>query len=131
MLIPALKMDQRWDTNVLPLKLITTFAGELLMTLKHLNIGKIALIHGRVTHIPLKKIDGIDRYKVKNKVEAKVHYPIPLNRQKAAKNLNLKQKDLQETETKQIVLATYAMAAEALDIKSLSFKYGNGLSSHI
>ncbi len=32
----------------------------------------------------------------------------------------MKQKDLQITETKQIVLATYAMAAEALDIKTLS-----------
>ena len=32
----------------------------------------------------------------------------------------MKQKDLQESETKQIVLATYAMAAEALDIKTLS-----------
>jgi superfamily II DNA or RNA helicase len=32
----------------------------------------------------------------------------------------MKQGKLQETETKQIVLATYAMAAEALDIKSLS-----------
>ena len=32
----------------------------------------------------------------------------------------MKQHKLQETETKQIVLATYAMAAEALDIKTLS-----------
>ena len=32
----------------------------------------------------------------------------------------MKQDDLQTTETKQIVLATYAMAAEALDIKTLS-----------
>ena len=32
----------------------------------------------------------------------------------------MKQGDLQETESKQIVLATYAMAAEALDIKTLS-----------
>jgi hypothetical protein len=32
----------------------------------------------------------------------------------------MKQADLQETETRQIVLATYAMAAEALDIKTLS-----------
>ena len=32
----------------------------------------------------------------------------------------MKQGDLTDTETKQIVLATYAMAAEALDIKSLS-----------
>jgi hypothetical protein len=32
----------------------------------------------------------------------------------------MKQADLQETESKQIVLATYAMAAEALDIKTLS-----------
>jgi superfamily II DNA or RNA helicase len=32
----------------------------------------------------------------------------------------MKQNDLQTTESKQIVLATYAMAAEALDIKSLS-----------
>jgi len=32
----------------------------------------------------------------------------------------MKQKDLQITEEKQIVLATYAMAAEALDIKTLS-----------
>jgi superfamily II DNA or RNA helicase len=32
----------------------------------------------------------------------------------------MKEVDLKETETKQIVIATYAMAAEALDIKSLS-----------
>lgn len=32
----------------------------------------------------------------------------------------MKQKDLEATESKQIVLATYAMAAEALDIKSLT-----------
>ena len=32
----------------------------------------------------------------------------------------MKQKELQETEGKEIVLATYAMAAEALDIKTLS-----------
>ena len=32
----------------------------------------------------------------------------------------MKKEDLQETESKQIVLATYAMAAEALDIKTLS-----------
>lgn len=32
----------------------------------------------------------------------------------------MKEKDLKETEEKQIVLATYAMAAEALDIKTLS-----------
>ncbi len=32
----------------------------------------------------------------------------------------MKQKDLEATEKKQIVLATYAMAAEALDIKSLT-----------
>ena len=32
----------------------------------------------------------------------------------------MKQKDLQETEEKQLVLATYAMAAEALDIKTLN-----------
>jgi len=32
----------------------------------------------------------------------------------------MKQKDLQATESKQVVLATYAMAAEALDIKTLS-----------
>jgi superfamily II DNA or RNA helicase len=32
----------------------------------------------------------------------------------------MKQTNLQETETKNIVLATYAMAAEALDIKTLS-----------
>jgi len=32
----------------------------------------------------------------------------------------MKQTNLQETESKQIVLATYAMAAEALDIKTLS-----------
>jgi superfamily II DNA or RNA helicase len=32
----------------------------------------------------------------------------------------MKQRDLQETESRQIVVATYAMAAEALDIKTLS-----------
>ena len=30
---------------------------------------------------------------VKNKIEAKIHYPIPLNKQKAARTLKLSQKD--------------------------------------
>ena len=33
------------------------------------------------------------RFLKKNKIETKIHYPIPLNRQKAAKNLNLNQND--------------------------------------
>ena len=40
-----------------------------------------------------KKRDLLVKYLHKNKIEAKIHYPIPLNKQKAAKNLNLNQKD--------------------------------------
>ena len=40
-----------------------------------------------------KKRDLLLKYLHKNKIEAKIHYPIPLNKQKAAKNLNLNQKD--------------------------------------
>ena len=38
------------------------------------------------------KRDSLLKYLIKNNIEAKVHYPIPLNKQKAAKNLNLNQK---------------------------------------
>jgi len=41
----------------------------------------------------VKKRDKLLNYLIKNKVEAKIHYPIPLNKQKAAKHLKLKQKD--------------------------------------
>ena len=40
-----------------------------------------------------KNRDKLLKYLIKNKIEAKVHYPLPSNKQKAAKNLNLKQKD--------------------------------------
>ena len=33
------------------------------------------------------------KYLIKNKIEAKIHYPIPLNKQKAARNLKLNQKN--------------------------------------
>ena len=39
------------------------------------------------------KRDSLLKYLIKNNIEAKVHYPIPLNKQKAAKNLNLNQKN--------------------------------------
>ena len=41
----------------------------------------------------VKKRDLLLKYLIKNNIEAKVHYPIPLNKQKAAKNLNLNQKN--------------------------------------
>ena len=37
--------------------------------------------------------DKLLKYLIKNKIEAKIHYPLPLNKQKAAKNLKLNQKN--------------------------------------
>ena len=45
----------------------------------------------------VKNRDKLLKYLIKNKIEAKIHYPIPLNKQKAAKNLNLKQKNYKKT----------------------------------
>ena len=45
----------------------------------------------------VKNRDKLLKYLIKNKIEAKIHYPIPLNKQKAAKNLNLKQKNYKNT----------------------------------
>ena len=41
----------------------------------------------------VKKRDKLLKYLERNKIEAKIHYPIPLNKQKAARSLGLKQKD--------------------------------------
>ena len=41
----------------------------------------------------VKNRDELIKYLIKNKVEVKIHYPIPLNKQKAAKNLRLNQKN--------------------------------------
>ena len=41
----------------------------------------------------VKNRDKLLNYLIKNKIEAKIHYPIPLNKQKAARNLKLNQKD--------------------------------------
>ena len=41
----------------------------------------------------VKKRDKLLKYLIKNKIEAKIHYPIPLNKQKAARVLNLNQKN--------------------------------------
>ena len=43
----------------------------------------------------VKKRDELLKYLIKNKIEAKIHYPVPLNKQKAAKSLKLNQKILQ------------------------------------
>ena len=40
----------------------------------------------------VKNRDKLLKYLIKNKIEAKIHYPIPLNKQKAARNLRLNQK---------------------------------------
>ena len=37
--------------------------------------------------------DKLLKYLIKNKIEAKIHYPLPLNKQKAAKNLKLNQRN--------------------------------------
>jgi len=41
----------------------------------------------------VKKRNKLLKYLIKNNIEAKIHYPVPLNKQKAAKNLKLNQKD--------------------------------------
>ena len=41
----------------------------------------------------VKNRDKLLKYLTKNKIEAKIHYPLPLNKQKAAKKLNLNQAD--------------------------------------
>ena len=41
----------------------------------------------------VKNRDNLLKYLVKNKIEAKIHYPIPLNKQKASRNLKLNQKN--------------------------------------
>ena len=41
----------------------------------------------------VKKRDELLKYLIKNKIEAKIHYPVPLNKQKAAKILKLNQKN--------------------------------------
>ena len=43
--------------------------------------------------ILVKDRDKLIRYLKRNKIETKIHYPVPLNKQKAAKNLNLNQND--------------------------------------
>ena len=40
-----------------------------------------------------KNRDNLLKYLIKNKIEAKIHYPIPLNKQKASRNLKLNQKN--------------------------------------
>jgi dTDP-4-amino-4,6-dideoxygalactose transaminase len=40
----------------------------------------------------VKNRDELLKYLIKNKIEAKIHYPIPLNKQKASKNLKLNQR---------------------------------------
>ena len=40
----------------------------------------------------VKKRDKLINY-LKKKIETKIHYPIPLNKQKAVKNYNLNQRD--------------------------------------
>ena len=41
----------------------------------------------------VKKRDELIKFLIKNKIEAKIHYPIPLNKQHAVKNLKLNQKN--------------------------------------
>ena len=44
-------------------------------------------------HINVKKRDLLQKYLIKNNVDAKVHYPIPVHLQKAAKYLKYKKGD--------------------------------------
>ncbi len=41
----------------------------------------------------VKNRDKLLKYLIKNKIEAKIHYPVPLNKQKAARHLKLNQKN--------------------------------------
>mgnify|MGYP000928864558 CR=1 FL=1 len=45
----------------------------------------------------VKNRDKLLKYLIKNKIEAKIHYPIPLNKQKAARNLRLNQKNFKNS----------------------------------
>ena len=49
-------------------------------------------------HINVKKRDLLQKYLIKNNVDAKVHYPIPIHLQKAAKYLKYKKGDFPITE---------------------------------
>ena len=44
-------------------------------------------------HINVKKRDKLQKYLIKNEIDAKVHYPIPVHLQKAAKYLKYKKGD--------------------------------------
>ena len=44
-----------------------------------------------------KKRDKLLKFLIKNKIEAKIHYPIPLNKQKAFKNSNQKIRNFKRT----------------------------------
>ena len=44
-------------------------------------------------HINVKKRDLLQKYLIKNNIDAKVHYPIPIHLQKAAKYLKYKKGD--------------------------------------
>ena len=59
----------------------------LVKRLKHLK----EVFH--LYHINVKKRDKLQEYLIKNKIDAKVHYPIPIHLQKAAKFLKYKKGD--------------------------------------
>ena len=53
-----------------------------------------------------KKRDKLKKYLIKNKIEVKVHYPIPLHLQKAAKALGYKKGDFPKAEKQSKELLT-------------------------
>ena len=49
-------------------------------------------------HINVRRRDALKRYLIKNSIDAKVHYPIPIHLQPAAKYLNYKKGDFPKAE---------------------------------
>ena len=77
--------------------------------------------------ISVKDRDKLIRYLKRNKIETKIHYPVPLNKQKAAKNLNLNQNDFKvaNMQFKTITYATYSSIYDKKTVDLYLSKYKN------
>ncbi len=67
------------------------------------------------------------KYLIKNKIEAKIHYPIPLNKQKASKKLNLNQKNFKNAnkQANQLLTIPIHQYLSSRQIKFIAKKIGD------
>ena len=92
-------MSYSCQTGRLPVHRFLAHSGETKIVWKCHQISKNAkrLKHLKevfhLYHINVKKRDLLQKYLIKNNVDAKVHYPIPIHLQKAAKYLKYKKGD--------------------------------------